>query len=63
MDELVSNLLAAFASGIDELEWMTPDTRRRRRPSSRSSPVKIGYPDKWRDYSASRSAATTWSAT
>ena len=65
MDELVENLLAAFGSAIDELDWMSPETQAaRRRPSSPSFTVKIGYPEKWRDYpGARRRAVTTWSAT
>jgi putative endopeptidase len=51
IDALVKNLLAAFDSGIDELEWMTPDTRRKAHEKLALFTTKIGYPDKWRDWS------------
>jgi endothelin-converting enzyme len=63
MDQLVANLLAAFASSIDELEWMGPETRRAAHAKLDSFTVKIGYPEKWKDYPGLVSAATTWSAT
>jgi predicted metalloendopeptidase len=52
MDELVRNLLAAFDTSIDQLEWMGPATRAQAHDKLRRITVKIGYPDKWRDYSA-----------
>jgi putative endopeptidase len=50
MDELVANLRAAFASSIDELEWMGPETRREAHAKLDSFTVKIGYPEKWKEY-------------
>ena len=52
MDELVANLLAAFKLSIDELEWMSPATKLEAQKKLASFTVKIGYPDKWKDYSA-----------
>ncbi|MEW5930287.1 MAG: M13 family metallopeptidase [Gemmatimonadota bacterium] len=52
MQELVTNLLAAFRQGIDELEWMSPETRARAQDKLAKFNVKIGYPDQWPDYSA-----------
>ncbi|HEX5107091.1 MAG TPA: M13 family metallopeptidase [Vicinamibacterales bacterium] len=52
MDALVRNLLAAFKSGIDELEWMSPATRAQAQAKLAKYTMKIGYPDKWRDYTA-----------
>ena len=52
MDELVGNLREAFRRGIDELEWMSPETKRAAREKLEKFTVKIGYPDAWRDYSA-----------
>ena len=49
---LVGNLLKAFDSSIDGLEWMSPATRAEARKKLSMITVKIGYPDKWRDYSA-----------
>ena len=64
MDELVKNLRAAFKQGIDDLEWMSPDDQGAGAGQAGEFTVKIGYPDKWRDYSALQpSRRTTWSAT
>ncbi len=52
MDVLVENLRRAMDKGIDELEWMGPDTRKEAHEKLAKIRVKIGYPDVWRDYSA-----------
>jgi putative endopeptidase len=49
---LVGNLLEAFDTSIDGLEWMSPETRAEAKKKLSKITVKIGYPDKWRDYSA-----------
>jgi putative endopeptidase len=54
MDGLVANLLEAFGTSIDELEWMSPVTRAEARRKLARFTVKIGYPDRWRDYGWSR---------
>ena len=52
MDELVANLMKAYEHSIANLEWMTDETREEaQRKLSKFTP-KIGYPVKWRDYSA-----------
>jgi putative endopeptidase len=51
MDELIRNLREAYRVGIDSLEWMTPATRARAQDKLAKFTVKIGYPDKYRDYS------------
>jgi putative endopeptidase len=50
MDQLVANLLKAFDSSIDELEWMSPETRRQAHAKIAGFTVKIGYPEKWKEY-------------
>jgi putative endopeptidase len=50
MQELVDNLFTAYGQSIDTLSWMTPATKQRARKKLASYMVKIGYPDKWRDY-------------
>ena len=50
MDRLVANLLRAFDTSIEELEWMGPDTRREAHAKVASFTVKIGYPDTWKEY-------------
>jgi putative endopeptidase len=52
MDALIRNLLAAFKVGIDELEWMSPQTRKEAQAKLAKYRLKIAYPDQWRDYSA-----------
>jgi putative endopeptidase len=52
MDILVANLKAAYRVSIDDLEWMTPATRRRALAKLDRFTAKIGYPTRWRDYSA-----------
>ncbi|HEX7020514.1 MAG TPA: M13-type metalloendopeptidase [Gemmatimonadaceae bacterium] len=51
MDALVKNIIAAYKVGIDSLEWMSPATRAQAQDKLAHFTVKIGYPDKWRDYS------------
>jgi putative endopeptidase len=52
MDELVANLVEAYRQSISTLEWMTPATRERALEKLAAFTPKIGYPAKWRDYSA-----------
>ena len=51
MDELVANLLAAYRVSISELDWMTEETKQRAYAKLEKFTPKIGYPNKWRDYS------------
>ncbi len=48
---LVKNLLKAYESSIKELDWMTQDTKKQALDKLSKFTPKIGYPDKWRDYS------------
>jgi predicted metalloendopeptidase len=50
MDQLVKNLLVSFGSSIDELTWMTDETKVLARKKLAKITTKIGYPEKWRDY-------------
>lgn len=52
MEELVGNLMRAYAQSIDRLSWMSPATRAAAQQKLAAYQVKIGYPEKWRDYSA-----------
>ena len=52
MDALIRNLLAAFKVGIDELEWMSPETKVQAQAKLAKYTLKIAYPDRWRDYAA-----------
>ncbi|GIG53402.1 M13 family metallopeptidase [Demequina activiva] len=51
MDRLVANLIEAYRVSIDALPWMTPATRQRALDKLAQFTPKIGYPEKWRDYS------------
>jgi predicted metalloendopeptidase len=51
MDQLVKNLLKAYEVSIDELSWMTPATKARAQEKLSKITTKIGYAEKWRDYS------------
>jgi putative endopeptidase len=51
MDQLVQNLLAAYAADVDSLGWMEPATAQKAKEKLDQFTVKIGYPVKWRDYS------------
>jgi len=51
MDILVANLREAYRVSISDLEWMTPETRRRALAKLDRFTAKIGYPKHWRDYS------------
>ncbi len=51
MDELVANLVAAYAASIADLEWMGEATRARALEKLAAFTPKIGYPPRWRDYS------------
>ena len=52
MQELVNNLRVALGEHIANLSWMSPKTKVNALVKLNSFTVKIGYPDKWRDYSA-----------
>jgi putative endopeptidase len=52
MDELVANLLAAYRVSIKALDWMTEETKQRAYDKLDRFRPKIGYPEKFRDYSA-----------
>jgi predicted metalloendopeptidase len=49
--ELVGNLLNVYRQRIRTADWMSPETRQKALEKVASFMVKIGYPDKWRDYS------------
>jgi len=51
MVKLVENLRLAFAGRIKKLDWMTDETKEKALAKLEAITVKIGYPDKWKDYS------------
>lgn len=48
---MVHNLIAALRADIETLDWMGPETRKQALYKLDHMGIKIGYPDKWRDYS------------
>ena len=52
MDELVANLVEAYRQSITELDWMTDETKAKALDKLGKFTPKIGYPNKWRDYSS-----------
>ncbi len=54
MLSLVDNLIEAFRQDIQALDWMSPETKIRALEKLEKFTPKIGYPDKWRDYSSLR---------
>ncbi|PYS94881.1 MAG: M13 family peptidase [Acidobacteria bacterium] len=51
MQEMVKNLLLAMKETIDGLAWMGPETKKKALEKLATFNPKIGYPDKWKDYS------------
>lgn len=52
MDVLVSNLIEAYRESMTNLDWMSEETRGRALQKLDKFTPKVGYPVKWRDYSA-----------
>jgi putative endopeptidase len=51
-EKMIKNVFTAFENRINNLPWMSAETRVSAIAKLRKSRVKIGYPDKWKDYSA-----------
>ncbi|NND64626.1 MAG: M13 family metallopeptidase [Gammaproteobacteria bacterium] len=51
MDELIVHLHQAFAQSINQLDWMSDGTKQKAQQKLAKFNSKIGYPDRWRDYS------------
>ena len=52
MEQLVDNLIEAYRISINEIDWMSQETKAKALEKLGKFTPKIGYPDKWRDYSA-----------
>ena len=52
MSNLVENLRNAYGASIDDLEWMSAETKKAAHVKLAAFTPKIGYPDRWEDYSA-----------
>lgn len=49
--QLVNNLKLALRDRLEAIDWMTPATRKRAQEKLAAMQIKIGYPDKWQDFS------------
>ena len=52
MDKLVQYLIQAYRQSIEQLDWMTDETKQRALEKLSKFNPKIGYPEKWKDYSS-----------
>jgi predicted metalloendopeptidase len=52
VEEMVHNFVLAYKERIDTLDWMSDETKKQAQAKLAKISVKIGYPDKWRDYSS-----------
>ncbi len=60
MQHLVENLSVALKARLEKLEWMGEDTRKKALEKWASFTPKIGYPDKWRDWSGYETNADSY---
>ncbi|MBR5821428.1 MAG: M13 family metallopeptidase [Alistipes sp.] len=51
VEKMVANIQQAFGKHIDVLDWMSDDTKAKAHEKLAAFTVKIGYPNKWKDYS------------
>jgi putative endopeptidase len=59
--EMVKNILLAMGDVIRDLDWMSADTKKKAQQKLATFNVKVGYPDKWKDYAGvSISRASYW---
>jgi endothelin-converting enzyme/putative endopeptidase len=59
---MIKNIETAFADGLPKLLWMDDPTRARAKEKIAKINNKIGYPDKWKDYSALTITPGAWTA-
>lgn len=52
MTQMVKNLLKAYSESIKNLDWMSANTKKEALAKVDKFSIKIGYPDKWKDYSS-----------
>jgi putative endopeptidase len=60
MQDLVKNLLAALGDDIKQLDWMGAETKKKALEKLATFNPKIGYPDKWKDYSSVKVSRDTF---
>ena len=50
-EKMIKNIMLAYENRINNLDWMTADTKEKAIEKLKKMTVKIAYPDKWKDYS------------
>lgn len=50
-EKMIANVIAAYKKRIQELDWMSAETKKKAVEKLEKFTVKIGYPNKWKDYS------------
>ena len=50
--KMIKNVMRAYENRINNLSWMSPETKIKAIEKLKGLTIKIGYPDKWKDYSA-----------
>ena len=50
--EMITNIIAAMSETVNQLDWMSPETKKKAQEKIATFNVKVGYPDKWKDYSS-----------
>jgi len=60
--EMVNNLITALRNDVPTLSWMGPETKKEALAKLEAINVKIGYPDKWRDYTKLSISRTSYVA-
>lgn len=51
-EEMIANVMLGFEKRINGLEWMSEETKKKAIEKLNKLTVKIGYPDKWKDYAS-----------
>ncbi len=51
-NDMIINVIKAYGTRIKNLSWMSPDTKIKALEKLNKLTIKIGYPDKWKDFSA-----------
>ena len=50
--EMVQNIVAAMDETVSQLDWMSPETKQKAKEKISTFNIKVGYPDKWKNYSS-----------
>ena len=54
VQDMVTNIVAAFSRRIDKLDWMAPQTKAQAQEKLKTLYVGVGYPERWEDYAGLR---------